>query len=571
MDINEANILIERAKDRRQKANLANQKYRNKLKDEAGSVEKYREQRRIAMREYREKQKIQLKEAYITATPSEEAQEDRREEIRTRIQDPRPKKSKFVRILKLNEISDTKKPTPIWYRIKPSTTKDDFIQMKRISDQNRIRKDLVIIKNIIRDLYGYELDNKYDALVRKIYKGEDLSKQDTDNFFSKDGFGFLDISKVETFATKLGERYKNLNSFKTNMNPFTNILSRAAFPSDSFGNNKKIIQKFYRPYAYASLSAIDAAQEYVEEREKNLANTNIFDFSIENIRDKIQSIDNLSKYSNPDSKGINSYEAKALAGVYTLHAPRRVNDYRLLRLEKVEAEDVLDTENNYLLIDNSFTPIKMIFHIYKTANKFKKQEIIINTELQNLLKNHILTNKLNTRDYVFGTRSSKYKSPKAGLGEVISNLFTAMFGQDLTLNNIRQSASTYFYQNKNRTVQEIKQFAESMSHAPLTSLQYRRFKTDDDAVQKFVQEEEKKIQVKSAERSVDTTNINMNERKSWVGKVLYKSFPGYRGKFRGTVSKYIKNRDVYAISYDDGDSEEMIYEDMKDYVEGNKK
>ena len=55
MDINEANILIERAKDRRQKANLANQKYRNKLKDEAGSVEKYREQRKLAMREYREK------------------------------------------------------------------------------------------------------------------------------------------------------------------------------------------------------------------------------------------------------------------------------------------------------------------------------------------------------------------------------------------------------------------------------------------------------------------------------------------------------------------------------------
>ena len=88
-----ANILIERAKDRRQKANLANQKYRNKLKDEAGSVETYREQRKLAMREYREKQKIQLKEAYITATPSEEAQEDRREEIRTRIQDPKPKKS----------------------------------------------------------------------------------------------------------------------------------------------------------------------------------------------------------------------------------------------------------------------------------------------------------------------------------------------------------------------------------------------------------------------------------------------------------------------------------------------
>ena len=234
----------------------------------------------------------------------------------------------------------------------------------------------------------------------------------------------------------MGERYKNLNSFKTNillLIYYQELLSQAIV--------SVITENYpYRPYAYASLSAIDAAQEYVEEREKNLANTNIFDFSIENIRDKIQSIDNLSKYSNPDSKGINSYEAKALAGVYTLHAPRRVNDYRLLRLEKVEAEDVLDTENNYLLIDNSFTPIKMIFHIYKTANKFKKQEIIINTELQNLLKNHILTNKLNTRDYVFGTRSSKYKS-KAGLGEVISNLFTAMFGQDLTLNNIRQSAS----------------------------------------------------------------------------------------------------------------------------------
>jgi hypothetical protein len=52
------------------------------------------------------------------------------------------------------------------------------------------------------------------------------------------------------------------------------------------------------------------------------------------------------------------------------------------------------------------------------------------------------------------------------------------------------------------------------------------------------------------------------ERESYLAMGLIKWFEGH-GHFRGVVSSYDSERDVYNIVYEDEDEEEMTYNDMK--------
>eukprot|EP00802_Teleaulax_amphioxeia_P010070 Tamp_10095.p1 GENE.Tamp_10095~~Tamp_10095.p1 ORF type:complete len:550 (+),score=115.24 Tamp_10095:199-1848(+) len=55
---------------------------------------------------------------------------------------------------------------------------------------------------------------------------------------------------------------------------------------------------------------------------------------------------------------------------------------------------------------------------------------------------------------------------------------------------------------------------------------------------------------------------DIKERESYVGKSVNKLFRG-RGYFRGNVREYDAGRDVYKIVYEDGDMEELSYEEVK--------
>jgi len=43
---------------------------------------------------------------------------------------------------------------------------------------------------------------------------------------------------------------------------------------------------------------------------------------------------------------------------------------------------------------------------------------------------------------------------------------------------------------------------------------------------------------------------------AWVGRIFYKSFPGY-GRFQGTIVEYLAQDDLYAVQYEDGDAEDL--------------
>jgi len=60
---------------------------------------------------------------------------------------------------------------------------------------------------------------------------------------------------------------------------------------------------------------------------------------------------------------------RAIAAVYALQAPRRINDYAFMEITNTNIKDVgvLDQSKNYLLVDAKLTPLWFVFNEYKTS------------------------------------------------------------------------------------------------------------------------------------------------------------------------------------------------------------
>ena len=269
------------------------------------------------------------------------------------------------------------------------------------------------------------------------------------------------------------------------------------------------IKEYLEPYEYLSRAAIENFQTYAAERQENISkDTIIADFSEQTMLEKLKEIPD--KLEGVESK-MKREEYQAIFAVYTLIQPRRLLDYEALKLE--EEGTVLSDSDNYLLLDGR-QPVKMIFNKYKTSDTYDQQEVKVSGYLQEYLKKHIDSAKLKIGDYVFGSVNNR-KIPRKSLSNTVSYIFTGVYGKKITLNDVRQSAVTYFYE-KPRTVKEIQKFSTAMGHSIKTNLEYRRFKeeiSDDlkDAIKK--QEENNK------EEDIDTNKVKCNI----CGKVVKKT------------------------------------------------
>jgi len=63
----------------------------------------------------------------------------------------------------------------------------------------------------------------------------------------------------------------------------------------------------------------------------------------------------------------------------------------------------------------------------------------------------------------------------------------------------------------------------------------------------------------------DKEEKKLNERMSYLRQSLIKSFHGH-GNFEGWVQEYRVDKDTYIVVYEDGDSEELFYNEMKTLV-----
>tara|TARA_R100001198_G_C5228941_1_gene208736 strand:+ start:237 stop:1793 length:1557 start_codon:yes stop_codon:yes gene_type:complete len=472
MDRKTAEEVIKKAEEKREKSRLATARYRAKLREQL-TPEIYKEIDMERMRAYRKNLKERLEQAYISAGKTQEEKDNRVEDIKEADKQSRrlatvEKKKEQARLVRgVKSVKDVLKENkkeliPKWFKQKLRLTEEEFKAMKKAKSLS-VRDITKQIGNVIRFLYNEDMTSKQKDIVQELWGGQDLPK----NLDLFKHFPFLALDKIESFAKKLAERYPKLSSWNANANNFINLLSRAAYPSSYLKSEKNLIKKYYEPYLYLSKAAISNTEEYLEQRRKNVGKEII----IENFNEK----NNLEVVKNfPDKiEGLNisKQEAKALYSVYALLPPRRVKDYQLVKLEDVAREQSADEDYNYVFISRG-RPVKFVFNQYKTAEKFGKQEVTVSGDLEDILKEHIDENKLKLGQYLFGQTSNR-KKIRDDLGEKISLIYTQIYGKQVTINTIRQSAATEFH-SKPRTTEEMIDYSASMAHSLQTSLEYRR-------------------------------------------------------------------------------------------------
>jgi hypothetical protein len=370
--------------------------------------------------------------------------------------------------------------TPLWFqRLQKKNPKvkgytDAEIQAAKSENADFIKNTIKLMDNTMRQVYGAEngltKQPKVKEIINKVFQGLDLTQVEKRSLFgnksAKEGLWFLQSIHIESFVQKVADKYPGFSSFGTNLTPFVNVLSR--IPDKNAGYTKD--------YRYLSYHATKAAISQKELNKAGLSEENeakIFDFTASKV---LATINDTLKKKLPKGNTMRIETQRALAAVYGLQAPRRIDDYAFMKITDTNIKniEVLDKSNNYLLVDSKLTPLWFVFNKYKTSKAMGTQMFQVPDIVKPFLQDHIKARKLNVDSNLFGMRneSNAYNS---NLGTDIEYVFTRMYGEVITVRFIRKSAATTLWENAGN-VEEIEEFADRMGHSPFTNLSYNTFK-----------------------------------------------------------------------------------------------
>jgi len=153
---------------------------------------------------------------------------------------------------------------------------------------------------------------------------------------------------------------------------------------------------------------------------------------------------------------------KAIVSIYVLNPPRRVDDYRDM---KIYSKGKKSNKFNYLVISKG-KPKYFIFNRFKTIDFFGPQKIPINEELADILEEFIGDK---TSGYLFGNNTQPEFS------KLVKKSFNIICGYDITANLIRKIYITDFL-DKKPSKKEKKEMANMMAHSFDTQTDYEKHK-----------------------------------------------------------------------------------------------
>ena len=172
-------------------------------------------------------------------------------------------------------------------------------------------------------------------------------------------------------------------------------------------------------------------------------------------------------------KQIKDPRAKALIALYTLIEPRRRDMSTSLTL----ANGKISKGNlNYLVVNKSLLPSKIILNNYKTSGTYGQYIINLtgrnNKILRDILKNHIVENKIKYNKPVFSNTKGDYMKPD-NMSLEFKNIFKALVNKDITFNLVRHIRISHFL-NTPKTINEKKELALKMGHSVAIQDTYKR-------------------------------------------------------------------------------------------------
>jgi hypothetical protein len=141
--------------------------------------------------------------------------------------------------------------------------------------------------------------------------------------------------------------------------------------------------------------------------------------------------------------------------------PRRSEDLNLLKIKKYDP-----TKDNHYDCKKG----KIVFHKYKTSDKYGQYTIDVKKQYPELHKILQLWCKINPTDtMLFSSNLKPFSSPQV-------NIYNRNFwnGKNVSTNIYRHSFITEFYKGKTPSMEQISALSKSMSHSINRNLLYRR-------------------------------------------------------------------------------------------------
>lgn len=176
------------------------------------------------------------------------------------------------------------------------------------------------------------------------------------------------------------------------------------------------------------------------------------------------------------SRSILSARDLALFGLYVAIPPRRLEDYRAMRVAKVGRQD-LDPSANWLLLDAAGSPVKLVFNVYKTANRYGQySRDTLPRRLVKVLRAHLRTARIRDGAPLFAASAGQPYTP-AAFSSLVGDVFQKATGQRATANALRHSAITHFLDTK-QSVAARERFAKQMGHSLQAQSLYDRLEAE---------------------------------------------------------------------------------------------
>jgi len=466
------NLNIEQQFERKKlKQRVDQAKYRSNLTNTTEKKSEFRKEQNTYIQKYRTNKKIELlnflekktddADDIIIIQNTKKDLEKKLENINIPIVKPPIKLSRV-------SITDIKKNvTPTWLseliKAYPNYIIGDknYIKYRAISEKS-IKPDINVIISLMKKMYNTKPSIDLKRVLTFLFNGYEI-KQDI--IFINTELSFLNKENIHSFIEKIEEQYPNINSLNKIIRVLTNITSR--------------IDSYDYQYQFLSNICINISKLYIKQKGDNLINEkdkNIFEV----IKNKGGwDYLNIELNNNLIQNNDLSFEEQAIASLFLLTPPRRLDHQYLVLTDKPETE-LNDKMFNYLIMKDD-VPFKFVYNRYKTESKggrIKKE--ILGQQIFNVydsvipyLKQHILKNKLKLNSYLFG--SNRYTTPNKSFGKKITIVMLKIYKVDnITSTVIRQVAAIYNQNTPNRSTNTKNQFSLEMAHSESTNQLYNK-------------------------------------------------------------------------------------------------
>ena len=363
----------------------------------------------------------------------------------------------YVKPLPVVKLAEPARKPPVEPRIEIEFREVDRKKKKSKKDVNRLNLLKARLQN--RTLVDRSVDTHYEKLkiMYQMFTGDDSEtmngwKQEVKKALKNQTYdeGLYEVisffKEIKQVVQTLRELTDKNNTYRAYIGAITALLGRLK------------TSEYDTEYEYASNIGITLQKEYTELRDLNeltaeeLAKINKIKFDDKSI---LQNVNKLS-----------SLRDKALYAVY-MYIPRRLE----MSTVKIRMNDKnTDKSGNYLILRNTMVPDRFIFNTYKTSATYHRQVVDVPEQIQSILREYIVQNKLGTNDYLFHIGRST-KEFDSGFSKTFSKVFSQVYGENITNQDLRTAYATY-WTTKAKSKTEKNKISSMLSHSYEVNEQY---------------------------------------------------------------------------------------------------